>query len=87
MANALQLFNFQPQALQDSSSSTQKTKTKKRKRKVIAPNAKGISVTYFCSICKKEITIDTASAIQCQTCDNRVVDKVRVGKSVTYDAV
>lgn len=86
MANALQLFNFQPQALQESSS-TQQTKIKKRKRKVIAPIAKGIPVIYFCSSCKKEITIDTTSAIQCQTCDNRVVDKVRVRKPVTYDAV
>ena len=83
MASALQLFNFQ-QPLQTEIPTL--TQPKKRKRKVIAPVAKGISVNYTCTKCAKEITIDTNSPIQCPHCNNRIVDKLRSNKGITYTA-
>ena len=83
MASALQLFNFQ----QPVSEVAVPVQIKKRKRKVIAPVAKGILVKYTCSNCSEEITINTNSAIQCTHCNNRIVDKLRSNKGITYEAV
>jgi len=83
MASALQLFNFQQPAQTEI---PQQIQQKKRKRKVIAPIAKGISVNYICTNCAKEITIDTNSVIQCPHCNNRIVDKLRSSKGITYTA-
>lgn len=83
MASALQLFNFQQPAQTEV---PQPIQQKKRKRKVIAPLAKGIAVNYVCTNCAKEITIDTNSVIQCPHCNNRIVDKLRSSKGITYTA-
>jgi len=85
MASALQLFNFQPQ--QETVALVPPEIKKKRKRKVIAPLAKGKLVNYTCSGCEKEITIETNAPVQCPHCNNRIVDKVRSDKAITYDAV
>ena len=83
MASALQLFNFQQPAQTEV---PQPIQQKKRKRKVIAPIAKGIPVNYICTNCAKEITIDTNAAVQCPHCSNRIVDKLRSSKGITYTA-
>jgi len=83
MANALQLFNFQQPVVANIPQARQQ---KKRKRKVIAPVAKGIPVNYTCSKCADIIIIETTSAVQCPNCNNRIVDKLRSSKAVTYVA-
>ena len=85
MASALQLFNFQQQ--QPTVSLTHQEVKKKRKRKVIAPVAQGKIVNYTCSGCEQEISIETNSAVQCPQCNNRVVDKIRSKKGISYDAI
>jgi DNA-directed RNA polymerase subunit RPC12/RpoP len=83
MASALQLFNFQPQRTVALVHSEGK---KKRKRKVIAQVPTGKVVNYSCSGCEKEISIDTNASIQCPFCNNRIVDKLRSKKAITYNA-
>ena len=85
MASALPLFNFQQQKQPVSLIHTELKK--KRKRKVIAPVAQGKFVNYTCSGCEREISIETNSAIQCSHCNNRVVDKIRSKKGISYEAI
>lgn len=82
MSNALQLFNFR----QTEQVVVHAEIKKKRKRKDIATIAKGKIVGYICSGCQKEITIETTAQIQCPSCNNRIVDKLRSKEPVTYNA-
>ena len=84
MASALQLFNFQQQPAVNLVHTEVK---KKRKRSVIANVAKGQKVNYICSGCEKEVTVETNAAVQCPDCNNRILDKLRVKESITYDAI
>ena len=83
MASALQLFNFQPA---QKVSLVHTEPKKKRKRKVIASVPTGKIVNYTCSGCGKEISIETNAQIQCQHCNNRIVEKLRSKTAVTYNA-
>lgn len=83
MSNALQLFNF----CQTEQSLVHNEIKKKRKRKdTTTAIAKGKIVQYICSGCQKQIAIETTSQVQCPSCNNRIVEKLRSKETVTYTA-
>ena len=85
MSDALQLFNFR-QTQEEQVNFVHTEIKKKRKRKEVTTIAKGVKVQYICSGCEKQITIETTSQVQCPSCNNRIVDKLRSKKAITYNA-
>ena len=59
-----------------------------RKRKhSIDRLSSGISVSYLCENCGKEIVLETSDAVSCYNCHHRVLEKKREKKGIKYAAV
>ena len=47
--------------------------------KVVVPN----TCVYICSLCKKEVTINSQNVV-CNKCGNRILFKKRTSKTIEY---
>lgn len=67
----------------------EKKETRKRPRKVVntVTNISEIGIDYSCPSCGKSTNIKCTTSIQCIHCDHRILEKPRINKAITLNAV
>lgn len=81
--NVLKLYKFE-----NATTSEKQSVPPPRKRKHSVDRlSSGISVSYFCANCGKEIVLQTSEPVSCYSCHHRVLEKKREKKGIKYAAV
>ena len=67
----------------------EKKEKRKRPRNIAISinNISEIGIDYLCPSCGKSTNIKSTTSIQCIHCDHRILEKPRINKAITLNAV